>query len=121
MSTYKKGRSGTLKTKKDPLNPKNNLKIRYEEIEDVYSYANTLNEKDREWLERFVQEEIRANLKHPGEKLNDVNDPKVRSRIYDRNNHRNNCIMSRAKVHGTLESIHDLDLDNEELVDDSFD
>jgi len=48
-----------------------NLKSRYEEIEDVASYANTLSEDDKDWLNRFSQEYICGNFTHGGEQLHE--------------------------------------------------
>lgn len=94
------------------LDPKFNLKTRFEEIEDLASYADTLSKEDKEWLNSFAQEEICANFDHNGIKLNDRNDPEVRSRIYGRNNQRNRCIMNREKAQNTMNYLEDLDIDN---------
>lgn len=99
------------KSKYPALDPQLNLRSRYEEIEDLQSYASSLSPQDREWLNAFSQEEICANFNHSGPKLNDKSDPKVRSRIYNRNNERNRCIMSREKSQGTLNYLDDIDID----------
>jgi len=75
------------------------------------SYAGSLSESDRDWLNRFAEEEIHCNLNHKGEKLNDITDAAVRSRIYSRNNQRNRCILSREKAQGALNYLDDLDID----------
>ena len=106
----KSGRSGM---KYPALDPKVNLKSRYDEIEDLASYANTLPEEAKAWLNAFSQEEICANFNHNGPKLNDQSDAKVRSRIYNRNNERNRCILTRENAQGTINYIDDLDIDNE--------
>jgi len=92
---------------------KYNLKTRYEEIEDLESYKDQLNDEEKEWLNSFSQEEICANFNHKGPKLNDSNDPAVRSRIYNRNNERNRCILTREKAQGALNYLEDVDIDKE--------
>jgi hypothetical protein len=102
------------KVKYAALDPAYNLKTRQEEIEDLYDYVDKLNEEEKAWLNAFSNEEICANFNHKGPKLNDQSDPTVRSRIYNRNNERNRCIMTREKAQGCLNYIEDIDLDNEE-------
>jgi hypothetical protein len=95
------------------LDPHLNLRTRYEEIEDLASYANTLSDADKEWLNSFASEEICASFNHSGPKLNDQSDPKSRSRIYNRNNERNRCIMSREKAMNSMNYLDEMDIDNE--------
>lgn len=95
------------------LSPQHNLKTRYEEISDVASYAHLLNEEEKQWLNSFMEEEVCANFDHKGIKLNDKNDAATRSRIYNRNNERNRCIITREAAQGTMNYIEDMDLDNE--------
>lgn len=104
------------------LSPQHNLRTRYDEIEDLASYAHTLSKEDRAWLNSFAQEEICANFNHPGVKINDQSDSETRSRIYNRNNQRNRCIMSREKSMGQLNYLEDLDIDNTEaaIVEDNY-
>lgn len=99
------------------LSPQHALRSRFEETEDLASYANTLSDEDKDWLNRFAEEEIHCNLKHSGEKLNDVSDPAVRSRIYSRNNQRNRCILTRETAKGSIQFLEDLDIDNIESAD----
>jgi len=104
------------------LSPHHNLKSRYEEIEDLASYAHTLSKENQAWLNSYAQEEICANFNHNGQKLNDSSDPEVRRRVYNRNNQRNRCIMSREKSMGQLNYLEDLDIDNTEsaMVEDNY-
>jgi anaerobic selenocysteine-containing dehydrogenase len=95
------------------LSPQHNLKSRYEEIEDLASYAHTLPPEAREWLNSYAEEEICSNFKHDGIKLNDETDPKTRSRIYGRNNQRNRCIYTREASQNLLVNVDDIDFDNE--------
>lgn len=107
----------------DALNPKKNLKTRFDEISDIASYAKNLPKEAKEWLAAFVEEEINANFNHSGEKLNDSSDPKVRSRIYNRNNQRNSCIQTREQAQGKISYLDDIDIDRERKVkeEDSYD
>lgn len=107
----KSGRSGM---KYPALIARVNLKTRFDEISDLESYAHTLSDEDKAWLNAFSQEEICANFNHSGPKLNDSSDPKVRSRIYNRNNERNRCIFSREAAQGALNSLEIIDIDKEE-------
>lgn len=100
------------------LDPKLNLKTRYNEIEDLASYADTLPIEAKEWLNAYAEEEIIGNRYHKGEKLNDFEDPKTRSRIYNRNNARNRCILTREEAQGTLNYLAELEKDESE--DDEF-
>lgn len=95
-----------------------NLKSRYEEIEDLASYADSLPEEAKEWLNSFSNEEICANFKHNGPRINDVKDKKATKRIYDKNNARNRCIMTREKSQGTLNYLEELDGYYEEVEED---
>lgn len=112
----KKKKTSRQSLKYPALSPQHNLLTRFDEIEDVASYAHTLNEKDREWLNSFIEEEVCANFNHKGPKLNDQNDPATRSRIYDRNNARNRCIYTREKAQSCLNYLEDLDIDREEVA-----
>jgi len=85
-----------MKARYPGLQPHLNLKTRYEEITDVLSYFNTLNEKDKAFLAAFVEEEINANMNHSGKKIN--KSKAAKKKCYDRNNARNRCIYTRAKA-----------------------
>jgi hypothetical protein len=84
------------RTKNAALYPHLNLKTRYDEISDILSYVEQLNDAEKDFMNRFVEEEINANLKHKGKKINTTKADK--KRCYDRNNARNRCIYTRAKA-----------------------
>ena len=90
------------KTKYPFLDPKLNLKIRYDEIDDLCDYSDQLSESEKEWLNAFSREEICAALNSYGIKLNNTTCALTRSRIYGRNNQRNRCVFSREKAKGSL-------------------
>ena len=113
--------AGKKKRKDNPfaaLDPTLNLKSRYNEIEDLASYADTLPKEAKEWLNAYSEEEIIGNRYHKGQKLNDFEDPKTRSRIYNRNNARNRCIYTQQESQQTLNYLPDLEKDESE--DDEF-
>jgi hypothetical protein len=109
--TKKKPKTGRSSVKYPALEPRYNLRTRQEEIADLASYKDKLNDEEKAWLNAFANEEICANFNHKGPKLNDETDPKVRSRIYTRNNERNRCIFTRETAQGALNSLEELDLD----------
>lgn len=123
MSDIKPKKKTRRSVKYPALDPHLNLKTRFEEIEDLASYANTLNDADKAWLNAFAEEEICANFEHSGIKLNDSSQASVRKRIYDRNNQRNRCIFSREKAQNTMNYLEDLDIDNSEdaEIEDGYD
>ena len=88
------------------MDPSLNLKTRCEEIEDLASYANTLSPKDKEWLNRFSEEYICANMNHSGTKLHKKK-TQIKS-IYDKNNARNRCIYTREKAQGCMNYLEDM-------------
>lgn len=77
-----------------------NLKTRREEIEDVASYFDKLSPAEKDWMNSFVEEEINANFKHSGPKLNKSKADK--KRVYNRNNARNRCVFTREKAQNAL-------------------
>lgn len=122
MNEEKKMKSGAKPAKRNnrsrakfpALDPALNLKSRQEEIEDLYDYAHLLNDEEKTWLNAFAEEEINANFNHKGPKLNDQSDPRVRSRIYNRNNERNRCLFTQNKAMGIMGYLEEMDLDQEE-------
>lgn len=84
------------------LCPELNLKTRYELIS--VDYINKLSDKEKNWLNKFNEEEINASLKNP--KFNKTK--KEQKVCYDRNNARNRDILTRAKASGTINYIEEL-------------
>jgi hypothetical protein len=106
--------SARSKAKYPCLIPKLNLKSRYDEIADLASYANQLNDAEKDWLNRFASEEINANMNHKGKRIN-PNTKKNRSRIYGKNNARNRDVLTQAKSQGKALYIEDVFNSEEEL------
>ncbi len=108
-----KGRRG--KTKYPALKPDLNLKTRWEEIYDVASYADQLNDKEKEWLNSFCEEFINANFKHNGTKHHKSVESK--RALYVKNNARNRDVYTQAKAQNKALYIEDVFNDEEELND----
>lgn len=73
-------------------------------------YLDKLNPKDREWIETFNQEYNQANFKHGKPIIHKLKAQQLE--IYERNNARERCIMSRAKAGGKLDSVETMHIDN---------
>lgn len=89
-----------------------NLITRKEEIEDVKSYFNQLNDEEKAWMNSFMEEEVCANFNHGGKKIN--KSKKDRKKVYDKNNARNRCIYTRENAQSKLkfvEKVEDLEKD----------
>lgn len=86
------------RTKNPALKPNLNLKTRYEEIMDILTYANDLPEKEKKWMNSFVEEYVNANFNHSGKKLHTTK--ALKKACYDKNNSRNRDILTSAKVTG---------------------
>lgn len=80
------------------LKPHLNLKTRYE-LYDM-DYIDQLSEKDKDYLNRFMEEWANANFNHEGKKLDKTK--KAKNDSYNRNNARNRCILTKAKASGKL-------------------
>lgn len=127
----KKTKTLRSETKNPNLKVSVNLKKRYEEIEDLASYAERndidtlrLSETDKAWLDKFAKEYVGASLdtKNPENNLHKT--PEQIKSCYDRNNARNRCMYTEAKVTKKLIAIEEwekkADSDEEsvpELVD----
>jgi hypothetical protein len=93
---------------KDPLaalEKKYTLKTRTDEID--YDYLNKLNEKEKLWLAKFTSEEIHASVNKDGKKNKFNKSRKSIKKIYNRNNSRNRCILTREKAKGMEQYLED--------------
>lgn len=75
------------------MDPKLNLKSRTDLID--YDYLDKLDEKDKQWLAQFTDEYTNASFK----KAKNIHRTKeLRKDSYNRNNHRNNDVLTKAKI-----------------------
>lgn len=111
------------------LDPLYNLKTRIEVIDDLFSYAQDLSEKDKDYLNRFSEEFNNANFKHEGKRIHPKKIKEVEYKIKknnrkrrdkksvdkfkkdaeDRNNSRNRCLYTKNKAFGAIDYIQDLE------------
>lgn len=105
MTKIKKKKTRRSATKYPALEPKFNLKSRYELID--YDYLDQLTEKDKDWLNTFTEEYTGANFNHGKKKLHKTK--KLKKSCYDMNNSRNRCQLTKAKASGKYDSLSDID------------
>jgi hypothetical protein len=103
------------------LNPLYNLKSRIDLID--YDYVSKLSPEEREYLNSFTEEYVNADFNHGGERVHPLEtyekvvkvSGKVRTvDIYKqesekRNNARNSCVLTKAKISNKLTGIEELD------------
>lgn len=66
-------------------------------------YINKLSDKEKDWLNRFNEEYVLANFKHPGKIID--GSKKAKKKSYDANNARNRCVYTMSKVSNKLQTI----------------
>ncbi len=88
-------------TKYPALNPSLNLKTRTDLLD--YDYLDKLNDKEKEWLNRFTEEYTHAKFNHKGKRIQKTKEQVKDS--YDRNNSRNRDILTRVRASGRLKDI----------------
>lgn len=82
------------------LEKKFNLPSRQELLD--FDYLHKLNDREKAFLNKFVEEEINASFRHK----NPLNkSKKARKACYDRNNARNRDILIKNKILGNVEDI----------------
>ena len=125
-SLQKETTNGRKKEKYSALKVRLNLKSRMDEISDLASYVDQLNESEKEWLNTFAEEYVNANFNHGKERIHPVeykeferkNGSKYKADKYkkaceDNNNSRNRCVYTKASTTGNLQAYEDLsDLEN---------
>lgn len=111
--TPKKKNNLRARTKFSALKPHLNLRTRYEEIKDILSYVDQLNDKEKEWLNSFTAEYVNADFQHGGKILH--KGKKKRKICTDRNNARNRCELTKARASGNINSLSDLDPKDESV------
>jgi hypothetical protein len=88
------------KEKYPALNVKRMVANRREYVD--YDYVGELDDKAKDFLNRFTEEYYIANFKHKGKAVSKSKKSKKDS--YDRNNQRNRDLYSMAKVTGLLDN-----------------
>jgi hypothetical protein len=81
------------------LNPKRAVKNRQEQLE--VPYLDQLNEKEKAFLNAFLEETVITNFDHKGKKLY-----KDRKPFYGDNNARNRCMYTKAKAMQALHRVN---------------
>ncbi len=94
-----------------------NLKTRQDEIDDVKTYFDKLSPEEKDWMNRFMEEEVHADFRHDGPILN--KSKKDKKRIYNKNNARNRCTYTKEKAKGMLDNFGKLE-DMENVLQENF-
>lgn len=101
------------KVKTPGLKKQYNLKSRQEFLD--MDYIDKLNDSEKEWLNKFIEEEVNADFRHKGKKLNRTK--KERQKIYNNNNARNRDIYTREKAAGKLMMTGNFSAVNQEYLE----
>lgn len=81
-------------------------------------YIDKLNEKEKDWLNKFMKEELNASLSPKNERHKDFNKTlKDRKRIWRNNNARNRCAYTITASNVLLDYIGERILDSEPDID----
>lgn len=111
-----------VRSKKKKRDQKKNVgldKTKFSKIKQEYhdyDYIDKLDDKHKEWLSRFTEEDLGARLNHPNRKI--YRKQKDKNGVFHRNNARNRDIQSIAKASGKLDYKQDLlEFDNVILSD----
>lgn len=73
-------------------------RIRQEYLDQ--DYIDQLSPEEKDWLNRFNEEWLGANFKHPGKKIHKGD--AARKEIYNRNNARNRDLLGQARAQNKL-------------------
>lgn len=111
----KKSRAKSSKKKKtvrdrikhSAVDPKVNLRSRFEDIQDVASYFDQLSDKEKDWMNKFMEEYNNASFKKDNKK-NLMKTDKEKRESYGRNNARNRDVYNRLKMNNDMIYIEDL-------------
>ena len=80
------------------LNFKRQVKTRLDQLD--IDYVDKLNDKEKAWLNSFLEETVITNFQHKGKKH--YKTKKSKREFYNSNNARNRCMFTKAKAMGTL-------------------
>lgn len=103
-------------TKFPNLRPDMNLRSRYEEIEDLHSYMDKLDEDCKAWLDKFSKEYVNASFDHD----DPLHSPEQQKSVYDKNNARNRCVLTRYKAFGAMNYLGDKNTDTDVMDQDDL-
>jgi len=81
------------------FNPKYQVGNRRSLLTDI-DYLDKLNDEEKEWLNRFLQETVVTNFNHGGETL--IDDPEKRRALYRENNARNRDMYNLYRAKGVF-------------------
>jgi hypothetical protein len=90
------------KEKYPALNFKRQVKLRRDYFEGIEEYVDQLSDKEKDWLNRFLEETVVTNFQHKGPLI--YKTKKARREFYNANNARNRCTFTKAAAMGTLTS-----------------
>jgi len=99
-----KGSSRRSRSKHPALNPKFAPKVRKDYLD--FDYLDQLSEEEKDWLNKFVDEELHASFKNDKRDLNRTK--KDRRRVYSNNNSRNRDLYGISKANRLLDKIEDM-------------
>jgi len=85
------------------LNFKRQVKLRKGYFDGIEEYVDKLSPKEKEWLNRFLEETVVTNFKHKGPLI--YKTKKARREFYNSNNARNRCMHTKADAMHMLDSI----------------
>lgn len=84
------------------LNFKRQVKLRKGYFDGIEEYVDKLSPKEKEWLNRFLEETVVTNFKHKGPLI--YKSKKARREFYNTNNARNRCMQTKAEATGLITS-----------------
>lgn len=80
-------------------------------------YIDKLGPAEKDFLNRFIEETVNANFKHPGKIL--IKDKKEQKKVYKANNARNRDVYNRKKTTGDMIFLGEKTIDNKDYrIDD---
>ena len=108
----KKGKRA--RTKNPALRPELNLRTRYELID--YDYVTKLSEEDKDWLNKFTEEYVNANLNREDLSKNFHNTKELKQDCDRRNNARNRDLLTKSKASGSYISFDEMVLNKKTIL-----
>jgi hypothetical protein len=99
-----KKKSRRSRSKHPALNPRFAPKVRKDYLD--FDYLNQLSPEEKDWLNKFVDEELHASFKNDERDLNKTQEEK--RRVYSNNNSRNRDLYGVTKANRLLSGIDDV-------------